>query len=461
MARAFRPYNQDQDYLLPPSLRDWLPEDHLAHFISDVADSLDLSGIYNVYELGGKMGQPPYHPGMMVKLLLYAYCTGKPSSRKIEQATYDQVPYRFLAAEQHPDHDTIANFRSRHLSALADIFYQVLTIGREAGLVKMGHVALDGTKMKANASKHKAMSYERMDEAEARLKREIQELLDKAKQADETDDESYGKGKKGESIPKELARRASRLKKIQEAKLALEEEARKRAEQKQLDYQAKMEERKSRKEAGEKIGGKPPQEPPPPETVKPDPKAQKNFTDPESRIMRDGATKSFQQSYNGQIAVDDQCQFIIAVSLTQAANDVEQFLPMMDQIQANMGRLPDISSADAGYFSNDNVTAERLANVDLYISPGKEKSNSTQPQSPPSPPPDDASAADKMRYKLRTDEGRDVYRMRKAIVEPVFGQIKEPMGHRRLLLRGLSKASSEWALICTAHNLLKLFRFRK
>lgn len=457
MARTFRPYDQDQDYLLPPSIRDWLPDDHLAHFISDIVDALDLSKIYNVYELGGKMGQPPYHPGMMVKLLLYAYCTGKPSSRKIEQATYDQVPYRFLAAEQHPDHDTIANFRSRHLSALADIFHQVLMIGREAGLVKMGHVALDGSKMKANASKHKAMSYERMEEAEERLKREIQELLDKAKQADDTDDESYGKGQKGEDIPKELARRASRLKKIQEAKLALEEEARKRAEQKQRDYQVKMAERETREEAGEIIQGRQPKEPPQPETVKPEPKAQKNFTDPESRIMRDGATKSFQQSYNAQIAVDDHCQFIVAAALTQAANDVEQFLPMMGQIQTNLGQLPDKASADTGFFSNENVTAEWLSKVDLYISPGKEKSSIAPPESPPG---DDASAADKMRYKLRTDEGRDVYRMRKAIVEPVFGQIKEPMGHRRLLLRGIDKTSCEWTLICTAHNLLKLFRFR-
>ena len=267
MARSYRPYDQNQEYLLPPSLLDWLPESHLAHFISDVVESLDLSRIYCVYEMGGGRGQPPYHPAMMTKLILYAYCTGKPSSRKIEQATYDQVPFRFLAAEQHPDHDTIASFRIRHLKELANIFYQVLRIGGEAGLVTLGHVAVDGSKIKANASKHKAMSYDRMEKAEEKLKSEINELLEKAKQVDEADDELFGKGKKGENIPEELTRRESRLKKIKEAKAALEEEARERARQKQRDYEAKMEDRKIREEAGEKIKGKPPKEPPAPESV--------------------------------------------------------------------------------------------------------------------------------------------------------------------------------------------------
>jgi transposase len=456
MARNYRPYNQNQEYLLPPSLLDWLPESHLAHFISDVVDSLDLSKIFRVYETGDGRGQPPYHPGMMTKLLLYGYCTGKPSSRKIEQATYDQVPFRFLAAEQHPDHDTIANFRSRHLDDLADIFYQVLRIGGEAGLVKLGHVAVDGSKIKANASKHKAMSYDRMKKAEEKLKSEINELLEKAKQADEADDESFGKGQKGENIPEELTRRESRLKKIEEAKATLEEEARERARQKKLEYEAKMEERKAREEAGEKLKGPPLKEPPEPESVEPEAKAQKNFTDPESRIMLDGATKSFQQSYNAQIAVDDKCQFIVGASLTQDANDKKQLLPMIEQLEENWGQLPKKVSADNGYFSEDNITAEAISGTNLYVPPGREKTKKNQPQSPP---PKDATPTEKMRYKLQTDEGRDVYRMRKAIVEPVFGQVKEVMGHRRLLLRGLSKGSSEWKLICTAHNLLKLFRF--
>ncbi len=458
MARSYRPYDQNQEYLLPPSLLDWLPESHLAHFISDVVESLDLSRIYCVYEMGGGRGQPPYHPAMMTKLILYAYCTGKPSSRKIEQATYDQVPFRFLAAEQHPDHDTIASFRIRHLIELADIFYQVLRIGGEAGLVTLGHVAVDGSKIKANASKHKAMSYDRMEKAEEKLRSEINELLEKAKQVDEADDELFGKGKKGENIPEELTRRESRLKKIKEAKAALEEEARERARQKQRDYEAKMEDRKIREEAGEKIKGKPPKEPPAPESVEPDPKAQKNFTDPESRIMRDGATKSFQQSYNAQIAVDEECQFIVAASLTQDANDKKQLLPMIKQIEENLKESAKKLSADNGYYSEDNITIGALSGIDLYVPPGREKTKSTQPQLPPS---EDATATEKMRYKLQTDEGRDVYRMRKAIVEPVFGQIKEVMGHRRLSLRGLGKGSSEWKLICTAHNLLKLFRFGK
>jgi len=456
MARNYRPYNQNQEFLLPPSLQDWLPESHLAHFISDVVDSLDLSTIYSVYETGGGRGQPPYHPGMMTKLILYAYCTGKPSSRKVEQATYDQVPFRFLAAEQHPDHDTIANFRTRHLQALADIFYQVLRIGGEAGLVKLGHVAVDGSKIKANASKHKAMSYDRMDKAEEKLKSEIDELLEKAKQVDEADDEFFGKGKNGENIPEELARRESRLKKIKEAKAALEEEARERARQRQREYEAKMEDRKTREEAGEKIKGRPPQEPPAPESVKPEPKAQKNFTDPDSRIMRDGATKSFQQSYNAQIAVDDECQIIVAASLTQDANDKRQLLPMLKQVEKNLGKSPEMASADNGYFGEENLAAEALSGIDLYVPPGREKTKRTEPLPLPS---EDATATEKMRYKLQTDEGRDVYRMRKAIVEPVFGQIKEVMGHRRLSLRGLVKGSLEWKLICTAHNLLKLFRF--
>lgn len=458
MARNFRPYNQDQAFLLPPSLRDWLPEDHLAHFISDVVDTLDLSRIYNDYERGGGRGQPPFHPAMMTKLLLYAYCTGKPSSRKIEKATYDQVAFRYLAAEQHPDHDTIANFRNRHLSDLAGIFHQVLMIGRQVGLVGLGHVALDGSKVKANASKHKAMSYERMEEAEQRLEREVKELLEKAKQIDEADDELQRNGQGGEDIPKELARRESRLRKIREARAALEEEARQRAQQKQLDYEAKMEERQRRKEAGEMLRGGQPKKPPAPESVKPEPKAQKNFTDPDSRIMRDGATKSFEQCYNAQIAVDGRCQFIVGASLTQQGNDKGQLLPMVDQLEENLGQLPERLSADAGYFSESNVTAETVADIDLYVSPGRAKSKSTPPSSVPQP---DAPASDRMRYKLRTDEGRNVYRMRKAIVEPVFGQIKEVMGHRRFLLRGLVNASSEWMLICTAHNLLKLFRFPK
>jgi transposase len=455
MGKTFRSYEPDQRLLLPPDLREWLPEGHLALFVSDVVDALDLSAIFAAYE-GEERGQPPYHPAMMVKLLVYAYCTGKPSSRKIERATYEDVAYRVLAADQHPDHDSIAAFRQRHLPALAGLFAQVLRLCQEAGLVKLGHVALDGTKMKANASKHKAMSYERMCAAEQQLEHEVTALLARAEAVDTEEDAQYGPGRRGDELPAELARRESRLAKIRAAKAALEEEARARAAQEAEAARAKIAERERAEGAtGEKPAGRPPTVPDPAQ-ARPEPTAQRNFTDPESRIMKDGATKGFEQAYNAQAAVDAHAQIIVAAGVTQEANDKRQLVPLVTQVEANCGAVPAQVSADAGYFSEANVTAPALAGVDLYVPPDRQKHGA--PPTAVSAPPPDAAVSAQMRHKLTTPEGRKVYGRRKAVVEPVFGQMKEGRGFRRFSFRGLRKVTAEWALICLTHNLLKLFR---
>src|SRR3990167_5109483 len=460
MMRTFRPYSLDQQLLLPPDLRDWLPEGHLSLFISDLVDeSLDLSAILAPYRNGDARGGMPYHPAMMVKLLLLAYCTGKSSSRKIERATYEDVGYRVLSADQHPDHDSIADFRKRHLPALAGLFLQALKLCEKAGLVKLGHVAIDGTKVKANASKHKAMSYERMCETEKRLEEEVRKLLAAAERQDTQEDAEHGKGRRGDELPQELARREGRLSKIREAKAALEQEAKERAVREAGEARAKMEERESREKAtGEKSKGREPKVKAP-EQVKPEPKAQRNFTDPESRIMKDGATKGFEQAYNAQAVVDAESQVIVAPEVTQDANDKQQLVPMLAKVKENLGKLPERASADAGYFSEASLTDEQLAGVDLYVPPGREKHGTTiEPGSGLAP--EGASVKEAMQHKLRTPAGRDVYKMRKAIVEPVFGQIKEGRGFRRFSFRGFEHVKAEWTLICLTHNLLKLFRFK-
>jgi transposase len=455
--KTFKPYTPDQLLLLPPALQDWLPEGHLALFLSDVVDeALDLTPILARYETGDGRGQPPYHPALMVKLLLYAYCTGKPSSRRIEQATYEEVPYRVLAADQHPDHDTLAAFRQQHLPALAALFTQVLDLCRQAGLVKLGHVALDGTKVLANASKHKAMSYGRMTEAERKLEQEVAALLAQAAQVDAAEDAQYGKGKRGDELPKELARRESRLAKIREAKSALEAEAKAQAIAAAEAAQAKRAERERQvAETGRKPKGRPPKLPDPTKAT-PAPKAQRNFTDPDSRIMKDGATKSFVQAYNAQAAVDSQAQIIVAADVTQEANDKAQLVPMLTQVVAHLGEHPVAASADAGYFSDANVTDPALQATDLYVPPDRVKHGAPPPV--PKPPPPDAPAIAQMRAKLQTATGQALYALRKAIVEPVFGQIKDGRGFRRFAFRGVGKVRAEWRLICLTHNLLKLFR---
>lgn len=457
--RTFRPYAPEQIYLLPPNLAEWLPEGHLASFISDVVDQLDLHEIYASYEKRDDRGQPPYHPAMMSKLLVYGYCTGKPSSRKIEKATWEEVAYRVLSADQHPDHDSIAEFRKRHLSVLPGLFLQVLKLCQAAGLVKLGHVALDGSKVKANASKHKAMSYDRMGKAEAQLEKEIAVLLAEAENVDEAEDTKYGKGKRGDELPKELQRRESRLAKIQAAKAALEAEAKELAAKKLKEVEKKLAKRAEEEaKTGRKSKGKAPVIPNP-EMAIPEAKAQRNFTDSESRIMKDGASKGFEQAYNAQIVVDAEAQIIVAEGITQESNDKQQLIPMLNKTKENLGSLPENVSADAGYFSEANVTAEELADFNLHIPPDRQKHGGMAiPAGDKTEEAEGLSVADKMRSKLRTKLGHEVYRFRKAIVEPVFGQIKEARGFRRFSMRGLAKVKAEWTLVCLTHNLLKLFR---
>ena len=434
MGKRFRSDPLDQALLLPPSLHDWLPEGHLARFVADVMDELDLGEIYRSYAGDGR-GLAAYQPAMMVRLLLYGYCLGMVSSRRLERATYEDVAFRYLSADAHPDHDTIAAFRKRHREALAGLFVQALRLCEKAGLVKLGHVAIEGTQIKANASKHKAMSYDRRNETEQRLRQEVEELLKRAEGTDAVEDAQYGKGKRGDELAEELARRDSRLKKIREAKAAREQEA----------------------QTGRKAGGHDPRVPDP-EQARPEPKAQRNFTDPDSRIMVDGANKgSFIQAYNVQAAVDSEAQVIVAAEITQQANDSQQLIPMIGQVAANLGRKPEAVSADAGYWSEENVTDEHAAGIDLHIATGRHKHGEVE-ETATGPPPEHAAAKEVMRHKLRTEAGRAIYKMRKAIVEPVFGQIKERRGFRRFSFRGVGSVRLEWKLICLTGNLRKLFR---
>jgi len=445
MPKRFRDYNPDQMFLMPPSLRDWLSEDHLAYFICDVVDHLDLSLIMRTYEESGR-GQPPYHPAMMVKLLFYAYCVGIPSSRKIEARTYEDVAFRLIAAAQHPDHDTIAEFRSRHLKALSGLFVEVLLLCRKAGLVKLGHVALDGTKIRANASKHKAMSYGRMCEREKELEREVKELLGRAREVDEEEDRLYGKGKRGDELPDELRFRESRLKKIREAKEALEREAREKAlKEGRINDDGRPVKPK---------GGRKPKFPP----GVPKAKDQRNFTDPESRIMKDPASKGFVQGYNAQAAVDGKSQVIVAADVTDEPNDKKQIEPMLGQVEKDLGQRPGELSADSGYYSENNVQFIQGMGIEPFIAPGRDKHTEKEMSAPVGRIPAYLSIKERMRRKLRTKRGKAIYGRRKEVVEPVFGQIKQVRGFRAFSLRGLEKVRWEWRLICATHNLLKLFR---
>ena len=456
MANQYLPYDIDQRLLLPPDMRAWLPEGHLALFILDVVAEFDLSKIDAVYDAKDARGRAGYHPAMMVGLLVYAYCVGKPSSRRIERATYEDVAFRVISGDQHPDHDSIAAFRKQHLEALAELFTQVLQLCQKAGLVKLGHIAIDGTKIKANASKHKAMSYERMGEAEKKLEDEVRKLLAEAERVDTEEDAEHGKGRRGDELPQELKRREDRLRKIREAKAALEQEATEKAAAKVAEAKQKQAEReREQAESGHKPSGPAPQVPDPKQAV-PEAKAQRNFTDPESRIMPDGANKgSFVQGYNAQIAVDDEAQVIVAAHLTQSPNDARQLVPMAYAIVENVGKLADTTSADAGYFSAEAVEHPALATTNLLVPPNRQKHGAEPAQGSADPT---ASAAQRMRHKLASPPAQALYKMRKAIVEPVFGQIKEARGFRRLLLRGFAAARAEFRLIALTHNLLKLFR---
>lgn len=448
----FRPYEPDQLFLLPPDMKDWLPEKDLVWFIMDVVGQLDLTPIYQRYN-NSRGGQPPYDPRMMVSLLLYAYCIGIASSRKIEQATYEVIPFRVLTANQHPDHDTIANFRKTNLHDLAGLFTQVLLICQKAGLVKLGHVAIDGTKVKANASKHKAMSYGYMKTKAAQLGQEIEQLLAEAERIDNEEEALYGKGRRGDELPEDLRHKQSRLARIEQAKAALEAEAKEQAD---AERQSQIEKEEALVAEGKKRHGAKPKNP----DDKPDSQKQRNFTDPESRIMKDGATKSFEQAYNCQAAVDETAQVIVATNVTQETNDKRQIQPVIENLKSNTGGLvPESASADTGYFSANNVNYMETEGIDGYIATGRTKHSDPVLTTPPDETlAPDATVKEKMAYKLQTVHGRATYKKRKQVVEPVFGQIKEARGFRRFLLRGLSNVTAEWNLICLTHNLLKVFR---
>ena len=431
MGKSYRPYYPDEELLLPPSLRDWLPERHLAYFVSDVVDNLDLSAMDAVYG-SEKRGQPPYDPLMMTKVLVYGYCVGVFSSRRIERRLVEDIAFRVLAADNQPNFRTISDFRKIHLKTLEGLFEQVLKIALEAGAMKVGRVALDGTKVKASASKHKAMSYDRMLEKEKQLKVEVKRLLEQAEAADAEEDALYGKDRTGDELPAELERRETRLQKIKEAKRALEERARQKA----------VAEGKEPKQA------------------EPKDKDQYNFTDPESRIMK--GADGFVQAYNAQAAVEPAFQLIVGQTVTQATNDKEQLIPMLATIEEQSGQRPVDVLADSGYCSEKNL--EHLDSeqkperrVIGYIATERQKHDEYKEPCPRGRLPKGATRVDRMKRTLKTKAGKAVYAARKTIVEPVFGQIKQARGFRQFLLRGIHKVRGEWSLLCLTHNILKIY----
>jgi len=379
MGKCFRSSDVNQALLLPPSLHDWLPEKHLARFLVDVVDALDLGAIYESYEEKDGRGQAAYDPAMMVRVLLYGYCMGSYSSRKIQAKTYEDIGFRYLAADEHPDHSTMAEFRKRHLEALAGLFCQALQLCEKAGLVKLGHVAIDGSKIQGNASKHKAMSYERMSEAEKKLQAEVAGLLQRAEAVDAAEDEKYGKDQAGDELPGELGRRESRLAKIRAAKAELEAEAKQKAAEKQAAAEAQIRQRQEQEaRTGKKMRGREPQVADSEQAV-PDPKAQRNFTDPESRIMPDGGHKgSFVQGYNAQIAVDGEAQVIVAAEVTQQSNDKQQLVAMVEQVKQNVGAQPQAVSADNGYWNGKQVGEVQVRGINLHVATGKQKPGASQ-----------------------------------------------------------------------------------
>lgn len=433
--------------MFPPSPRDWLPADHPVHFIDEVVEELDLSAILDDYR--EKRGQPPYNPVMMVKILIYGYWRGIRSSRKLERALYEDVGFRFLSGNQQPDFWTIAAFRRRHHEALGELFAQTVRLAQKAGLVKLKHVAVDGTKIKANAFKHSAMSYEYMAKEEERLKKEIEQYLKEVEETDRAEDRKFGKRRRGDELPEHLRDPAKRLEAIRRAKAELEAEARRKAEEGQEKRQDELtpgQAGKGRKKKAQKEG--------------PSPKAQYNFTDPDSRIML-SSDKAFIQAYNAQAAVDAETQIIVAAELTNQAADAPHLLPLITQVEANTGSRPKEVSADAGYYSDANLQKLAQLGIEAFIPPDKVRhSEWRDAKSPRGRMPKGLSLRERMRRKLKTKHGRERYKLRQTSVEPVFGQIKEDRGLRQFLLRGLEKVRSSWRFDCAVHNLIKLFRAR-
>lgn len=500
--KTYRPWSPHQTFLLPPSPDEWLPEGHLVYFLLDLVGELDLNTIEAPIQARDPRGEKPYDPRMMVTLLLYAYCVGLPSSRRIARATYEDVPFRVIGGGSHPHFTRICAFRREHFGALKGLFRQVLRLCRAAGLASLGHVSMDGSKFKANASKHRAMSYDRMQTTSQRLEAEVEELLRRAEQVDAEEDELYGEGVQPEDLPDELRRRESRLAKIREAMESLELEAKQtRAAElmkqaaghrqtaathpdgsvrKRATTNAAKREVKARDLLDDTGDDRPPPEPetrgeesdrptadgtdtvlpahqtPATPDGAPRPKAQRNFTDPDSRIME--LQGGFIQGYNGQIAVDEDHQIIVAAAMTNQAPDTHHLVPLMERVEANCGALPSKATADTGYWAPSNAQWCEDYGVDAYIATGRMKRGWAREPPATGAPPADADARERMRHKVNTVEGREVYKRRKCVPEPVFGQIKECLGFRQLLHRGIEKAQCEFSLICTGHNLMKLFR---
>lgn len=530
--KGYKEWNPRQGFLLPPNPLEWLPDHHVVHFLLDVVADLDVSEMEEAIQAKDHRGTRPFPPRMMVAVLLYGYCVGTVSSRKLEAATYNDIGFRVLCGGNHPDHSTICNFRKRFINGLAGLFVQVLRLCQEAGLVKLGHVALDGTKMQGNASKHKAMSHSRMKKKEAELEAEIKALLEQAEKVDAAEDEQFGKDKRGDELPDELRFKEKRRQKIREAREALEAEAaRAHAEHKrELAKKAAREaeeaegetverahkraargEKKARESASRAVekaearaanaaeeadrlessartpaaqrqataaskklkaaqrdlekakalestqrsedgnDALPEHRVPFDRHGDPKPNAQRNFTDPDSRIMKAG--DGYLQGYNCQAAVDEASQIIVAHAATNQPPDQEHLRPMLDQVIENCDQAPATFTADAGYWSAENAKYCESRDTDAYISPNR-KPDQAEEHGVDS---DESQRRDAMRSKVTSDTGKAIYAKRKWTVEPVFGQIKEARGFRRFLLRGIDLVRGEWALVCTAHNLLKLF----
>jgi len=451
MSKVFRPWDVDQAMLLPPSVQELVPAGHLAHFIRDtVRDQLDLSAILDEYS--EERGYPPYHPAMMTALLLYSYCQGVYSSRKMATACEQRVDFMAVTALQKPDFRTISDFRKRHLKALGALFGQVLMLCEQAGLAKLGHVALDGTKIKANASKHKAMSYKRMKQREAELDAEVQKWLEQAEATDVAEDEALGRKRRGDELPDWVKSKQARLAKMREAMAALEAEAAAEAQAAEAPAAAADGTAAEGDDDGSGGASATALESPPPVAKAPPDKAQRNFTDPESRIMK--TPNGFEQAYNAQAVVDADSQVIVAESLTNAGNDKQQVVPLAELIARNLGRVPKELSADNGYCAEENLEELERLGIRGYLATGRQKHGTKSATGKRSAAP--GSRVEAMSRRLKRGGHRSRYRLRKQTVEPVFGQIKAARGFRQFHLRGLAQVAEEWRLICTAHNLLKL-----
>jgi transposase len=448
----FQDADRETPYLMPPSIQEWLPRNHLARFVVDVVAELNLKPIYDSY--AGR-GSAAVDPRILVALLFYGYATGTFSSRKLERASYESIPVRYICGNTHPDHDTIAAFRKRFLKEIETFFVEILVIARELELLKLGNVSIDGSKIKANASKHSAMSYAHAVELEKRLTNEVKRLLSMAEKTDKEETATL-------DIPAEIERREERLKKIRMAKAEIEKRAAQRDEINRVEYEAKLE---ARRRAAETTGQKPRGKEPKPPATGPKETDQYNFTDPESAIMKSGSTGAFEQDYNCQLAVDQDSMLIVACTLSNHANDKRELLPVLDAIPAVLGK-PQAVAADTGYFSKNNIDGCQFREIESFIATGRESHYPTiEKLLEPSPPMESISIAnlepaEAMAMKLKTSEGKKIFGQRKSTVEPAFGVIKQAMGFRQFLLRGLENVAGEWSLVCSGFNLKRLYNLQ-